>query len=199
MAGVSAAQSRCCSSTTASLGEPRDTPLAWLHARTRLAAESARVVVVVRSDVAAVLRGVSDRDESRGLRREPRARRRRPGRIDPRRVRSGALDDVDTVIVTPVDALPARGASVARLVAALVPGELRAARFAHGHPVVIRADELRQRYREAPPVALRDVLLALGAACATLPVPADDPAVLVDLDDPHDLHEATGQTAPRFL
>jgi molybdopterin-guanine dinucleotide biosynthesis protein A len=104
-------------------------------------------------------------------------------------VRSGALDDADAVIVTPVDVLPAPRALLDALVSAL--GDHEAARPSRGHPAAVRGAVLRERYREADPI-LRDVLAAV--TCARL----QEAGVLDDLDTPEDVVRMTG-AGPVFL
>ncbi len=104
-------------------------------------------------------------------------------------VRSGALRESDSVIVTPVDVPPASPDLHRALIAALSAHD--AARPARGHPVAIRGSVLRERYRDADPI-LRDVLASVD--CARLP----EPGVLDDLDTPEDVLRITG-AEPRFF
>jgi CTP:molybdopterin cytidylyltransferase MocA len=104
-------------------------------------------------------------------------------------VRSGALDDAEGVLITPVDVLPAPTSLRDSLLAALTTHE--AARPARGHPVAVRGSLLRKRYRSNDPI-LREVLDS--ASCARL----QEPGVLDDLDTPEDVVRITG-AAPRFL
>src|SRR5262249_41797901 len=110
------------------------------------------------------------------------------------------LVDVEKVIVTPVDALPARKDTVARLLARLdaEPALLAVRPVYHGrggHPVVLRAEAL-SRYKQPSPPPLRDHLQALGARCADEAV--TDPNVLIDLDKPADVMGVL-RAMPRFL
>ena len=165
-----------------------DVPLALAHVRARLA-DCARVVVVARAPVVDLLSSGaawfvrSDEDERHGPAGSIRAA-----------VVAGALDDVDRVLITPVDVAPASSATVATLLAALTAGAA-AASFVHGHPIAIDASIVRARYRTAaaPPI-LRDVLADLGAACARLPAPFALPR---PLDRVEDVERATG-APPRF-
>lgn len=103
-------------------------------------------------------------------------------------VAAGALDEVDEVLVTPVDVPPSPDA--ARLFAEL--GQHEAARFERGHPVAIRASILRERYRADAPI-LRDVLASLGDRCVRLPGSGAP-----DLDLADDVVRLTGR-GPVFL
>jgi molybdenum cofactor cytidylyltransferase len=102
----------------------------------------------------------------------------------------------DVLVITPVDAWPARVETIARLVDAVRTGaEAATPRFAGrgGHPVVLRASALSTY--AASPRPLRDVLAALGDGRVRVEV--DDPAVATDLDTPADLMAAAG-AGPRF-
>jgi CTP:molybdopterin cytidylyltransferase MocA len=108
------------------------------------------------------------------------------------------VGDGDGVLVTPVDALPARVETISRLVGALGSGvdavsPVMGARG--GHPVIVRASVLRRAYAGAAP-PLRDVLSGLGARRQRLEV--DDPNVVTNLDTPADVQAATG-AGPTFL
>ncbi len=172
-------------------------PLAIAHAEARLAAESARVLVVVRASMLTSLLGYV-----------------RPG-ID--LLSSNAADElgpagslafavsrlppVYAVVVTPVDTPPARATTVARLLARLEQGgqDVLAVRpragARTGHPVVLRPAALVV-YRSANPPPLRDHLRALGDR--VVDVELDDPTVLADLDTTADVVRVLG-TPPRFL
>ncbi|XYH94417.1 NTP transferase domain-containing protein [Sorangium sp. So ce1128] len=175
-------------------------PLAIAHAEARLAAESARVLVVVRSSVfhallAHVRPGVDLVSWTA------------PDDLGPAgslAVAAPRIGDADAVVVTPVDVPPASAATVARLLARLDASASSAApplavRPRHlgrgGHPVVLRAEAL-QRYLEADPPPLRDHLRALGDRCVDEEV--DDPGVLHDLNVPVDVIRVLGGP-PRFL
>ncbi|WP_437660271.1 NTP transferase domain-containing protein [Sorangium sp. So ce1182] len=175
-------------------------PLAIAHAEARLEAESARVLVVVRSSVfhallAHVRPGVDLVSWTA------------PDDLGPAgslAVAAPRIGDADAVVVTPVDVPPASSATVARLLARLDAGASSAApplavRPRHlgrgGHPVVLRAEAL-QRYLEADPPPLRDHLRALGNRCVDEEV--DDPGVLHDLNVPVDVIRVLGGP-PRFL
>ncbi|MGK3986694.1 NTP transferase domain-containing protein [Sorangium sp. So ce136] len=175
-------------------------PLAIAHAEARLEAESARVLVVVRSSVfhallAHVRPGVDLVSWTA------------PDDLGPAgslAVAAPRIGDADAVVVTPVDVPPASAATVARLLARLDAGASSGApplavrpRYLGrgGHPVVLRAEAL-QRYLEADPPPLRDHLRALGDRCVDEEV--DDPGVLHDLNVPVDVIRVLGGP-PRFL
>ncbi|WP_437630909.1 nucleotidyltransferase family protein [Sorangium sp. So ce854] len=180
-------------------------PLAIAHAEARLAAESARVLVVVRGSVfhallAHVRPGIDLVSWTA------------PDDLGPAgslAVAAPRIGDADAVIVTPVDVPPASAVTVARLLARLDAGASGApapaaapplaVRPRHngrgGHPVVLRAEAL-QRYLEADPPPLRDHLRALGERCVDEEV--DDPGVLHDLNVPVDVLRVLGGP-PRFL
>ncbi|WP_437955381.1 NTP transferase domain-containing protein [Sorangium sp. So ce119] len=177
-------------------------PLALAHAEARLAAESARVLVVVRSSVFhALLAHVRPGVDLVAW--------TAPDDLGPAgslAVAAPRIGDADAVIVTPVDVPPASAATVARLLARLEAGATSASsapplavRPRHngrgGHPVVLRAEAL-QRYLEADPPPLRDHLRALGDRCVDEEV--DDPGVLHDLNVPVDVIRVLGGP-PRFL
>ncbi|WP_437596652.1 nucleotidyltransferase family protein [Sorangium sp. So ce590] len=175
-------------------------PLAIAHAEARLAAESARVLVVVRTSVfhallAHVRPGIDLVSWTA------------PDDLGPAgslAVAAPRIGDADAVVVTPVDVPPASAATVARLLARLDAGASSATpplavRPRHlgrgGHPVVLRAEAL-QRYLEPDPPPLRDHLRALGDRCVGEEV--DDPRVLHDLNIPVDVIRVLGGP-PRFL
>ncbi|WP_437808314.1 nucleotidyltransferase family protein [Sorangium sp. So ce1078] len=175
-------------------------PLAIAHAEARLAAESARVLVVVRTSVfhallAHVRPGIDLVSWTA------------PDDLGPAgslAVAAPRIGDADAVVVTPVDVPPASAATVAELLARLDAGASAAApplavRPRHlgrgGHPVVLRAEAL-QRYLEADPPPLRDHLRALGDRCVDEEVA--DPGVLHDLNVPVDVIRVLGGP-PRFL
>lgn len=175
-------------------------PLAIAHAEARLAAESARVLVVVRTSVfhallAHVRPGIDLVSWTA------------PDDLGPAgslAVAAPRIGDADAVVVTPVDVPPASAATVARLLVRLDAGASSAApplavRPRHlgrgGHPVVLRAEAL-QRYLEPDPPSLRDHLRALGDRCVDEEV--DDPGVLHDLNVPVDVIRVLGGP-PRFL
>lgn len=171
-------------------------PLAIAHAEERLAAESARVVIVTRKQIVPTLLRyvrpgidilVSDAADELGP----------AGSLACAVARLG---DAEKVIVTPVDAVPARRETVAALLARLdADPNLLAARPTYhdrgGHPVVLRPEALA-RYREPNPPPLRDHLKALGPRCASEPVA--DAGVRIDLDRPADVVGVL-RAMPRFL
>ncbi len=110
----------------------------------------------------------------------------------------GALagGDEDVVVVTPVDAWPARAETIRALVDAVRAGaEAATPRYAGkgGHPVAIRVRALGA-FREGPR-PLREVLASLGGARVRVEV--EDAGIAKDLDTPEDVVRETG-AAPRF-
>lgn len=105
-------------------------------------------------------------------------------------VRSGALDGVDVVVVTPVDRMPATRETIEALVRALEAHD--AARPSRGHPVALLGSALRLRYLDEA-LPLRDVLASLDTTIVDLPACAAR-----DLDTPEDFEFATGKR-PIFL
>lgn len=96
----------------------------------------------------------------------------------------------DVIVVAPVDTLPASVETIRALVRAVIGGAAAAVpthQGRGGHPVVVRASVLRAGAGRP----LRDVLVELGSARASVAVP--DPAVLTDLDEPADFTRATGE------
>jgi molybdenum cofactor cytidylyltransferase len=192
----------------ATKGAP-ERPLAIAHAEARLAAESARVLVVARGSVIPALLGYV----RPGIDLASSAMADELGPAGTLSVAAARIDDADAVVVTPVDVPPARAETVARLLARLdapgpsgdhastgAPGALPlAARPRHkgggGHPVVLRPEAL-QRYLQPDPPPLRDVLKELGDRCVDEEV--DDPAVLLDLNVPGDVVRLLGKL-PRFM
>jgi CTP:molybdopterin cytidylyltransferase MocA len=162
-------------------------PLGVLHARRLGEAGCGAVVLVTRVELAARLGG----EWSIAVSTAP----------DPAGslgvgVRALEPGPADVIIVTPVDAWPARPETLARLVAAVRQGA-DAATPTHagrgGHPVALRARVLAP-FRDAPR-PLRDVLAALGPGRVRIEV--DDPGVAIDLDSPEDVLRVTG-APPRF-
>lgn len=162
-------------------------PLARVHARRLREAGCGGVVIVTRAEIA--VRGVFDRD----------ARVAVSGAPDPAgslaiglRVLAPLREDI--VVVTPVDAWPARVETIARLVDAVRDGADAATPLFDGkggHPVVVRAWVLDCD----APRPLRDVLAALGSRRVRIDV--DDPSIAVDLDTPDAVTAMTG-SPPRF-
>lgn len=178
-------------------------PLAIAHAEARLAAESARVLVVVRNSVMnALLAHVRPGIDLVAW--------TAPDDLGPAgslAVAAPRIGDADAVVVTPVDVPPASAATVARLLARLDAGASSTASGAPplavrprhhgrgGHPVVLRAEAL-QRYLEPDPPPLREHLRSLGDRCVDEEV--DDPGVLLDLNVPVDVIRVLGGP-PHFL
>jgi CTP:molybdopterin cytidylyltransferase MocA len=162
-----------------------EAPLAVVHARARLASESERVIVVVRAEVAHVLRPllpagaevvISTRPDDEGP----------AGSIV---TAASRLDGAEALLITPVDVRPARPETARALVAALASGTAIAARPRHGgrrgHPVALRSEALAPYRAPAAPPPLRDVLRALGERCVD--VVLDDADAMADFDAPADL------------
>jgi CTP:molybdopterin cytidylyltransferase MocA len=174
----------------------KERPIAVAHAEARLAAESAHVLVVTRKPMVTTLLAyvrpgidllVSDAPDELGP----------AGSLAAAVPRLGAAT---TVIVTPVDAPPAKPDTVSRLLKALDadPALVAARPIFHGragHPVALRRAAL-DRYSQPNPPPLRDHLRALGAACASVDV--TDPTVLIDLNTPADVM-GTLRQLPRFF
>jgi CTP:molybdopterin cytidylyltransferase MocA len=167
-----------------------DVPLALAHARARRGA--AAIVVVVTEEIAAVL---APRLADTGARLVVNALPNEWGPAASLRACAGELAACERWIVGPVDALPAREASIELLLAALDEpradgAHVDAARFVRGHPIAARATLLRDAYAgEGGPPPLRDVLGR--ARVATVPLP-DDPAVTTELDTVADVVRVTG-------
>jgi len=174
----------------------KELPLAIAHAEERLAAESERAVIVTRKQLVPTLLRyvhpgidilVSDAADELGP----------AGSLA---YAAPRLGEVQKVIVTPVDAVPARRETVLALLARLdADPSLLAVRPLYqgrgGHPVVLRPEAL-ERYRQPSPPPLRDHLAALGPRCADEPVA--DAAVRTDLDTPADVVRVL-RAMPRFL
>lgn len=171
-------------------------PLAAAHAEQRLRSDSARVLVVTRAAVAAVLAGwlppaaelvCSEAPDELG-----------PAGSIAAAVSGRTLEGL--VLITPVDAVPASAPTVSALLASFAADpECLAARPTHGgrggHPVLLRAAAL-ERYRVSDPPPLRDVMRSLGARRCDVSVA--DSTVLSDLDTLEDLAEL-GVGPPRFV
>ena len=107
---------------------------------------------------------------------------------------SGAAD---FVVITPVDAMPARLSTIRALVDACGTPNTDAATPSHrgrgGHPIVVRRAALDALERH---VSLRHLLDALGTRRRRIEV--DDNAVITDLDAPDDVVACAG-TGPTFV
>lgn len=168
-------------------------PLLVLHVERARAAGCGVVIVVVSDErLASVVRGIA------GVRI---AVSREPDQAGSLAIgaRALVLEDDSALLITPVDALPAKAATIAALFAA-VDGGARAATPRHaargGHPIVCRRDVLAAyTSAAASPPPLRDCLTALGDARVRIEV--EDGAVGVDLDTPADVIALTGN-APTF-
>lgn len=174
----------------------KDVPLAVAHAEARLSAESERVFVVTRNPVMKrLLKHVRP-----GLDLLASDAADELGAAGSLAYAAPRLGDAEIVVVTPVDAPPAKADTVAKLLAALSADASKlAARPVYkgraGHPVALRRAAL-DRYAEPEPPPLRDHLRALGEAVADVDV--NDPAVLLDLNTPADVMGLL-RTLPRFL
>jgi len=166
-------------------------PLGALHARRMREAGCSGVVLVTRPDVAALFAG-----DAR-MRVVTSTAREQAGSLA-LALDAMALDAAPDaiVVVTPVDALPAKAETIEQLVAAVEAGvEAATPRRGGrgGHPVVARARVIAGACASGLP--LRDVLAALGVQ--RLRVDVDDPAIGTDLDSPADVVRVTG-APPRF-
>ncbi|RLB54219.1 MAG: hypothetical protein DRI90_20450 [Deltaproteobacteria bacterium] len=185
----------------------RPVPLAAAHAALRQSAESDRVLIVTRADIAAALARhapelaadlvvsvAPDDDGPAGsiaaayalLAAESAGRN--AGAPSPVDLTGGTAASDDLVLITPVDCPPARAETAQALLDALGSRpELLAARPKHGlrrgHPVVLRMTALAP-YGAGDPPPLRDLLRALGDRVAD--VELDDKTVLMDIDSPGD-------------
>jgi CTP:molybdopterin cytidylyltransferase MocA len=174
-------------------------PLVVAHARRLREAGCARVVVVVRPEVAVRL-GVAPVE---GLRVVVSSAGDQAGSLAVA-VREGGVGRDEVVVITPVDAAPVAKGTIAALLAELGIGHGhghgdREAVTAGcggkgGHPVVCWGRVL-EAFRQADPPPLRDVIRALGEK--RVRVETEDPSVLVDLDTPEDVMAWTGR-APVF-
>lgn len=104
-----------------------------------------------------------------------------------------------TVMIVPIDTLPARrGTLKALLNAAASEGTLVATprhRGQSGHPIALR-DQVLDVFRTGYAGSLRDLVRSTGAQRRLVEV--DDAAVLVDLDTPADLATLRPGIVPRF-
>ena len=170
-------------------------PLALLHAKRLVESGCAPAVLVTRPELAGRFGDCLPGDCMIAVSTAPDPAGSLAVGLDALAARSPLGDD-DLLVITPVDAWPARLATLARLVAAVHDGA-DAATPRHsgrgGHPVVLRARVLGS-FRDAPR-PLRDVLADLGAGRVRIDV--DDPGVAIDLDSPGDVLRATG-APPRF-
>lgn len=169
-------------------------PLAALHAQRRLSREADRVVLVVRPAVAEALRPLLAEAVGKGRLRLVESEE--PDALGPAgsllaAARAEAFGADDRVLVTPVDVVPASARVARTLLLALASHA--AARPARGHPVAVRGTVLREAFAHAP-LPLRDVLAALGDACATV----HDLSGERDLDTLEDVLRLTG-APPQFL
>ena len=172
-----------------------EVPLAWAHAQARLAADSQRVLIVTRADIASQLqRHAPGPSDAVDLVISSAADALGPaGSIAAAAQHMAQLQLTEPVaVLTPVDCPPATFATVAALLAPLSSDStLLAVRPQHGgrrgHPVALRWP-LLQRYLQGPPLPLRDVLRALPDRSCSVEVA--DPQVLLDLDTEEQLGRA---------
>ena len=181
------------------LDDGRELPLAAAHAVVRLAAESTRVLMVVREPVAAILETWLPPGAELVCSRA--AEELGPaGSLAAAAVALGELAFEQPILVTPVDCPPVPAPTVAALIATLVAdAATRAVRPRYqgrgGHPVALRAAALAP-YRSAEPPILRQLLAGLGPGLVELAV--EDSAVRYDLDRPDDLR-VLARAEPRFV
>lgn len=177
---------------------PADIPLAIAHAEQRLAAESARVLIVSqRAIIHELLQYVRP-----GIDLLSSTAADDLGPAGSLQVAASRIGPTDVALVTPVDTPPTRPETVAQLLGRLEQGDPAplAVRPRYqgraGHPVILRSEALA-RYRSAdPPPPLRDHLRELGAAVVDVDV--NDPAVLLDLDTAAEVMKVLG-AMPRFV
>lgn len=157
-------------------------PLVEAQCRSRLAAESACALAVVRADVAAI---AGDRLREAGARAVISGAPDEQGPAGSIAAAASVVEGFRAAVVLPVD-VPVEMATVLALVAALGVEGPEAPLAAvpryegrRGHPVVLRSAALA-RYREPGPPPLRDHLRSLGAAVVVVDVA--DPCIREDLD-----------------
>ena len=103
------------------------------------------------------------------------------------------------VIVSPIDMLPVRPATLEALLEAVMAPQVHAATPRYqalgGHPIVAR-ESLVQAFRDGYAGTLRDLLR--GAEAHRRRLDLDDPAVVGDLDTPSDLAACRPGLVPEF-
>ena len=187
-------------------------PLAAAHAALRQRAESDRVLIVTRADIAVALARhapdlVADLVVSAAPDDDGPAGSIAAATVFLAAENAGEAAAGDLVLITPVDCPPARPATAQALLDRLRHHpELLAARPKHGrrrgHPVVLRVTALAP-YGAGDPPPLRDLLRALGDRVAD--VELDDETVLRDIDNPADwaawtqLQGYDAAAVPRFF
>jgi CTP:molybdopterin cytidylyltransferase MocA len=163
-------------------------PLAVAHARAR-DLDCDRVIVVTREPIARVLLQaeprlsivISHQDDALG-----------PAGSIAAAARSGAIDRMDQLLLTPVDVAPASTQIVEVLFDALRIAQASRPRLRGllGHPVAVQAGLIRQAYRHhAAP--LRDLMASLGSDC--IDVDVDDQNILGDFDTIEAFEATTGR------
>lgn len=180
---------------------PSELPLAIAHARTRLASESERVLIVMRPQMLrALLPFVAP-----GIELLSSSAPDELGSAGSIAVAAQNLQDAKAAFIVPVDTPPTAPSTTQKLLAALLadtdePPKILAARPRFGgragHPVLLRAQALSAYRNTASPPILRDHLRALGPACAD--IDTDDPMVLRNLNTPED-YMSLWAKKPRFL
>lgn len=176
-------------------------PLAIAHARTRLGAESERVLIVIRSPMfRALLPYVSP-----GIELISSSAPDELGAAGSIAAAVQNLGQAKAAFIVPVDTPPTSPKTTQKLLAALDadtadPPQLLAVRprcsGRPGHPILLRAQALNPYKNQASPPILRDHLRALGTACAD--IDTDDPLVLRNLNTPEDFMSLWAKK-PRFL
>lgn len=179
----------------------REIPLAIAHARTRLAAESERVLIVVRAPILRALLpfvepGIELLTSSA------------PDELGPAGSIATAVPHIhgaEAVLVVPVDTPPIAATTTRQLIDRLgAPNQSAPQTLAvrprfggrAGHPVLLRAEALAVYKNNSAPPSLRDHLRSLGPACIDTDI--DDPMVLRDLNTPED-YLGLWAKKPRFL
>lgn len=180
-------------------------PLAAAHARVRRGADSTRVLVVTRNDIARVLREQAAEVEAEWLVSLADDELGPAGSLAvAAEYLFGQLSSEQIVLVSPVDCPPAKPAVVAAMYRELTahPSAMAArprCGLRRGHPVLLRSTVL-QSYREPQPPPLRDVLRGLKSRVIDCDI--DDDSVLASFNTVAEyqaLTRAEGDASPRFF